>query len=871
MLDFTDQPVYEATNPTDASNKTDPSRVACENDHMPCPFDIKITRDTNTKTKDLKDPLLVNPYSPKAAEEQGNSIAKVLEWFRRSSDSSDKLDCEGFIPDTEDDIKVEDIDFENEINLRPKAENNVYLIIPKHQDEDMMNDGFLKDRDLAVELNVNKKEPFMNFQNVQDLSDHTKPLNTEEFSAMGSSNLFRHRSSQDTVNRLLDSEKPSPKENVLETASKKENSRNDEKTKPTQLKLQEVSQSPKVTNLRSQWDQGTIKEPVQVSKPNLIFEKETIDQHNDGRKVIEVEKEPTKVDMSPKYSVTENKKHVNKSHVKDISNVGEIQADNISYEHLNKKESDRDKVKDMQAPTSNINQIKDIMALSDKDVTKCLGQRSSSSQDFRLQIVGDHSDENIEGNRNSTMEGCTTAAVLELDPKVKTEEKESQLKPPPTSGVQSQQQNPVPLAKQSKQHQNNKAERIKELKSFWEREKLQSNIYNKSTAANSSATSTKLNKRFTKSEYDLRSIGTESELESANFTVLPLRDRIEKTVTGEGMNSLQFKMLRDFWAESSKQSSSFENKTQNPLSQEVKHPKTHKEVSQFELVDASPNQSEKGFGNDSGNIMPPKVDRGSSKEKTAVIYPDIGTTANSPTEPDVLRSSHCPQPKNGSKLSPKDTSSPRTQGMLNKEFRNQTRSSGKGTLNGRANSLRRATSMFAINVESQGEDLPSQSMKVSDAVLPQTTESTVSPSTKTPEVNLQVKKSPEMTESKHKATDRSVSEDPDSQPLARSFVPRDYQHYLGITENRGKHISPQGTEQKSELVCTSFQTGGSVRCCPEKADVPIDDAELCTKRGSWGLRPSAHTSEEVKPMTLNRDDSFSGTSANCKTYILFGF
>ncbi|XP_058270137.1 synaptotagmin-like protein 2 isoform X2 [Hemibagrus wyckioides] len=843
-LGVKDQPVYEATNPTDASNKTNPSRVACESDDMPCPFDIKITRDTNMKTKDCKDPLLVNPYSPKAAEEQGNSIAKVLEWFSRSSDSSDKLDCEGFIPDTEDDIKIEDIDFENEINLRPKAENNVYLIIPKHRDEDMTNDGFLKDRDLAVELNVDKKEPFMNFQNVQDLSDHTKPLNAEEFSAMGSSNLFRHRSSQDTINRLLDSEKPSPKENVLETASKKENSRNDEKTKPTQHELQEVSQSPKVTNLQSQWDQGIIKAPVLVSKPNLISEKETIVQRNDGRKVTGVEEEPTKVDISPKYSVTENKKHVNKSHVKDISNVGEIQADNISYEHLNKK--DRDKAKDMQTPSSNINQIKDIMALSDKDVTKCLGQKCSSSQDFRLQSVGDHSDENIEGNRNSTMEGCTTAAVLELDPKVKTEEKESQLKPPPTSGVQSQQQNPVPLAKQSNQQQNNNAERIKELKSFWEREKLQSNIYNKSTAANSSATSTKLNKRFTKSEYDLRSIGTESEAESANFTVLPLRDRIEKTATGEGMNSLQFKMLRDFWAESSKQSSSFENKTQNPLSQEVKHAKTHKEVSQFELVDASPNQA----------------DRVSSREKTAVIYPDIGTTANSPTEPDVLRSSHCPQPKSGSKLSPKDTSSPRTQGMLNKEFRNQTRSSGKGTLNGRANSLRRATSMFAINVESEGEDLPSQSRKVSDVVLPQTTESTVLPSTKTPEVNLQVKKSPEMTKSKHKATDRSVSEDPDSQPLARSFVPRDYQHYLGITENRGKHISPQGTEQKSELVCTSFQTGGSVRCCPEKADVPIDDAELCTKRGSWGLRPSAHTSEVVKPMTLNRDESFSGTSAN---------
>ncbi|KAK3531535.1 hypothetical protein QTP70_024923 [Hemibagrus guttatus] len=283
-----DRLVYEATNPTNASNKTDPSLEACESDHMPSPFDIKITRDSNMKTKNCKNPLMVNPYSPKASEEKGDSIAKVLEWFSRSSDSSDKLDCEGIIPDIEDDIKIEDMDFENEINSRPKAENNVYLIIPRHRDEDR-----------------------------------------------------------------------------------------------------------------------------------------------------------------------------------------------------------------------------------DKDVTKCLGQKSSSSQDFRLQIVGDHSDENSGGN--STMEGFTPAAVLELDRKVK--------------------------------------------------------------------------------------------------------------------------------------------------------------------------------------------------------------------------------------------------------------------------------------------------------------------------------KSPEMTKSKHKATDRSTSEDPDSQPLARSFGPRDYQHYLGITVNRGKHISPQ-------------------------ADVPIDDAELCTRRGIWGLRPSAHASEDLKPETLNRDDSFSGASAN---------
>ncbi|MCI4385713.1 hypothetical protein PGIGA_G00053940 [Pangasianodon gigas] len=889
-LSITAQPVYEA-NPTNASNKTDASFLALESDHRPHPFNIKITRDTNMKTEDCKDPLMVNSHSPKASEEQGDSIAKVLEWFSRSSDSSDKLDCEDIIQDTEDDIKIEDIDFEDEINSRPKPENNVYLIIPRQRDEDaaMMNDVFLKERDLAVELSLDKKEPSINSQGVQELIGQTKPLSAEALPAMESSTIFSHRLPQDTTNRLLDPEKTFPKEKVQETVSKKEESRNADRTgipdsKPTQHELDlEERQSPKIANLRSLWDKGTTEAPTMlVSKPNINSEKENLDQNIVVRKVIEYEEEPTKVDISPKYSVLENKEQ---SHVKDVSNVDEIQSDNITYEPLNKKEASvRDKAKDMQAPMSNINQMKDIMTLSttsDKDVMKVLGQKSSSSLDFGLQM-GDQSNGNVGGNVNSSEQGPMTASVLELDQKVKTEEKESQLKPPPSSDVHSQQQNPVPLAKQSGEQQDNRAERIKELKSFWEREKLQSKIYMKSAAngTNSSATSTKLNKRFTKSEYDLRSIGTESEAETANFTVLPLRDRIEKTFTGEGMNRLQFKMLRDFWAGASQQSSNFENKTQNPLSQEVKHTKTHKEVTQLELVDAKhslnqnvcPNQSDKGFGNDSGNAMPPKTDRGlqssSLKEKTVVKHPDTGTTANLyifPTEADVLSSSYCPQPKSGSQSSPIDTASPKTPGMLNKESQQQTRSSGKGTLNGRGNSLRRATSMFAINMEDQGQDLLLESKKVSDTVLPQlakTTESTVLPSTKTPEANLQVKKSPEITKSKHKATERSTSEDSDSQPLARSLVPRDYQHYLGITENKGKYISPQGTEQMSELVCTSFQTGGNVRCCPEQADTPLDSAELCTRRGSLGLRPSAHANEDVNPKTLNRVDSFSGASAN---------
>lgn len=810
------------------------------------------------KAEDCKDPLVVNSHSPNASEEQGDSIAKVLEWFSRSTDSSDKLDCEDIIQDTADDIKIEDIGFEDEINSRPKPESNVYLIIPRHKDESSatMNKG-----NLAGELKFNS-------QGAQELIRQTKPLNVDALSVEGSSTLFSQRLPQDTTVGLLNPKKSSTKENVLETASKNKVSRNPDKTgipvsQSTYIKLEDLEQTqlPNTANLRSLWDKGTNETPrMLVSKPNI--NSKNLDQSIFVSKMTEYEEEPPNIAISSKNSVLENKLQ---SHVKKGFNVDEIQSDNITFEYLNKKEASvREEANTMQVPMNNKNQAKDVMVL---------GQKSSTFKDFGLPIE-DQNNENVQGNANSSEGGCTTVEVLELSREETREEKKPHPEIPPTSGVHSQQQNPVPLSKQNRQEQDNRADKIKELRLFWERERLQSKVYMKSTAANDTNKSTNLNKRFTKSEYDLRSIGTESETETANFTVFRLRDRLEKTATGEGINSLQFKMLRDFWAGSSKQSCNFENKTLSQLNQEVKHAKPLKEVAPLELVDAkqsfnqyiSPNKSDKGFGNGNGNAMPPKTDRGlqsSSKEKTAVKQ--SSTTANSylsPTDLDVSRSSNCPQPKSGTQLSPKDTASPKPTGTLNKESRQQTRKSSKGALNERGNSLRRATSMFAINIEDQGQDLPLHSKKVSDTVFPQLdkpTENTMSPSTET-----KMKKSPEITKSKHK-----VTEDFDSQPFARSFVPRDYRHYLGITENRGKYISPQVTQQMSESVCTPFHTDSSVSCCAEPADTPLDSAELCTGRGSLGRQPGAHASEGVNPEALNRVDSLSGASTNCETFILF--
>ncbi|TSQ46609.1 Synaptotagmin-like protein 2 [Bagarius yarrelli] len=846
-LTISDLLVYKATNPTDASNKTDPCLVASQRKHMLSPFDAKTNRDIDKKTKNCKDPIMVNSKSPKSFEEKGDSIAKVLEWFSRSSDSSDKLDSEDIISETGVDIQIEDIDFEDELNSRPKAENNVYLIIPRQRNEDeaMINDRFLKERDIERELNLDGSS--MNSH--KKLIHQAKPLSSEEIYVVGASSIFSQRSPEDTTNQLHDPEKTSQKEKLVETFSKKEESKHDNKaeiqeSKPTQHELQDLidSQSPNITNWKSLSDQDTTEAPAMlVHKPSENSELENLDQFNFDRNVAESEGQ-TKIDISPTFSLLDYKEQ---SHEKDISNADEIKADN-TYEHLNKKEAIfRVEANDIQQLINNTNQ-KDLRALSstpDKYDTRRLSQ-TSSSQEFEFQIEN-NSNANVGVNVNSDEEGCSTATVPELEPKVKTKKKETHLKDLPTSGVEFQQQNPVQLANQSNEQENNRTEKIKELKSFWEKEKLQSKIYMKSATSNntkSSLANTKLNKRLSKSEYDLTSIDTELEAETVHFTVLPLRDRIENTVTEEGMTNSQFKMLLEFWGGSEK-SHNFKNRNQKP----------HKE--RLLTKNACPNESEKGSGNDCRNTMPAKAD----KEQTGDKHPDISARANlhiSP--PDFLRSSNCPQPMSGLQSSSKDIESPKPPPMLSRESQPQMRSSGKGALNGRGDSLRRATSMYSINLESQDQDLPLHSQDVSDTVFPAletTTESVMLPSTKTPEVHT----SPEITKNKQKVTVSGTSTNPESHPLARSFVPQDYQHYLGITEDSD---SLQVTEPTNELVCTSFQTDDGARCCPEQADAHLDFANLCTSRESLGLAPGLHANEDFNSETLNRSDSFSRASAN---------
>lgn len=903
----TGQHDYEATKRAkvsgiaDSANTFQIADASLESDSCYYPPNFNIKNNTNLKTEDHKYPKMVESHAPNPSEEQGDSIAKVLEWFSRSSDSSDKLDSEISVQEIEDDTKIEDSDFEEEVNLRAKSEDNVYLIIPRQshtQNTPKVNDAFSMESGWGKELNVDEPEPLRDTQDVAQQRFESKPARVEPPPVSGSSTYPSFQTERVTHRKVDIFEKTGSK--LVEKLSTKGESDSADKlespdNKLTQHQLKETeedSQPPKIANLKSFWEKGNTGPKILVSRSNMNSEKDNkpLNQSNVGMKVTDYVEEPPKVEASLKadYPVAEMKEQPS---VKEFLNVDE--SKNTVSTGPNPDYKQGTIIKDVQRPWSFTNQKKDTVvsnSSSDTDITSLLHLKSPSPSVDSGSFLGDQTNENMRGTMNINSGGDRMfPAVTEVDHRSKTDEKESQVKPgsPPTSSIDLQQPNPVVLAKQSGQQQDSRAERIKQLKLFWEKEKFEPRIYVRSAGTSDTKSSGKLSKRFTKSEFDLRSIGTELDNEpednvpsprgrqSPNFTLIPLRDRTDKSVTSEGMNSLQFKNLRDFWAGSSTKISFFENKSQRPLS-----PDSPVDARLSLNQNFPPNQSDKssftGFGNDSGSTKPSQSDRApqsSLKEKTAATRPDSNAKGNFFYKPsgelDFLRSAHSSQPQRGLQSPQKDTVSPKPSGMLNKEPRQQTRRSSKGTLNGRGNSLRRAISMFSLDVdtEDQGQDFHSQSKKATDTNLPQlrkSTEVSMPPYRKAPEANSQIKKTPEIIKNKEKLSERRpsrTSEDSDSQPLARSFVPRDYQHYLGISERRGMFTPPQGTEQKSELVCTPFQTspetGRSLRCSPVQASTPLGSAELRARRGSLGLRPSAQNSEDFNPEASHEVDPWS--------------
>lgn len=346
------------------------------------------------------------------------------------------------------------------------------------------------------------------------------------------------------------------------------------------------------------------------------------------------------------------------------------------------------------------------------------------------------------------------------------------------------------------------AEKIKQLKSFWEQERLYMAKPKPlgDSKVNSGSNQAKLSKRFAKSEYDLRSLSIEDEV--PNFTVVPLSQRIEKTSPSLSASRSQFNNLREFWDEASSDSKGLFSSDKNK-SPRKKEPQNTQLSSEESKTSESESYNHKIKASDSQS-SPPTPNRGKAR---AV------------------------QPRDAKKISRDFSREEKPVKLLNspgKETRPKSRKNNFDASGSRASSMRRAASMFTLSV-------PQDNSKS----------------------QVKVDKSPVQSPSRRQrqgadkaASPKRTPEEAEPQtPLARACVPRDYRHYLGMTDQACVHASlapsPEKTEPEEKFEYELDLEG------PVRASTPVSPEERYNRKSSklsqrplWSNYSSSDTGQD---------------------------
>ncbi len=799
--------------------------------------------------------VMTDEHIPTPSDEQGDSIAKVLEWFSRSSDSSDRLDVESNVQEMEDDSKIDDIDFEDDIDQRAKPRDNVFLIIP-HQSEEVpseVNTIFLQQTDWGKEQSVD--EPFQNSTKEQrryESASYKEPLIKKPSidSALTANNV----SPEIPEVNISVGGKVSLNENKIKREEKtKINLENTDikrtQNQPKEITAAEENQRPKIANLKSFWEKENIGPKILIGKSTAPAKNEHFNPGDISRKPTEGVEEQQRSEQSLKITYPGHQKQERVGEDLDLELVG---SGNTAFKPQVPIFTNESK-----PPLIYANQKTDQIHASsplEKDVPHL--KSSSPSFDSGSLLAGQNGDSRGTFSINSS--DANPTPPKELETKSRTAPRTNQ----------------VPFVKQNSQ-QENMTERIKQLKSFWEKESRTS----AAAAQNRSTTTARLNQRFTKSEFDLRTIGTEyddydDDVEdstsargrlSPNFSVHPLRK--DKPVEMDCMSIVQFKNLRDFWGASPTKSGQSSPVLESGNQRSLSPQNQNERASIKDFVNESQNNKTSSPAKSRVFQSPLKkriMSRQESGSKTDQSHMITGESVSHGV-------SHSLQQQKGSQTSSEATLIPKPQVVQESQPKHGRRNS-KGSLNGKANAMRRATSMFSVNtaVEEQSQDLYLQSKGPNLQQVKKAPDTSITQSRKTQEASYTLPKtSPEISWSdKDKNTQRRpsrTSEDSDSQPLARSFIPRDYQHYLGITEDISMYTPPPVTEPVDDFICTSFtsspETHRSCKCSPVKTSTPVQGSpDLQTRRGSLGRHSTTQTDGNASKGNLNREfEAFSLT------------
>ncbi|XP_029373936.1 synaptotagmin-like protein 2 isoform X2 [Echeneis naucrates] len=405
--------------------------------------------------------------------------------------------------------------------------------------------------------------------------------------------------------------------------------------------------------------------------------------------------------------------------------------------------------------------------------------------------------------------------------------------------------NSSPSKRQDLPQQESTAERIKQLKSFWEQERNKPMFYSGKPKAVGNGKVARganqaMSKRFTKSEYDLRSVGNnsgsdeeDSDRNHDNFTILPLSQRIETSPPILSERRTQFSILREFWDEATSDSQ-VAFPSEKPRSPRRKEP-TNAHLPTQELKSGEP------------DIF--RLSTTVEKARPAAVKASL-SPQNRSTSPHDRQMGSGSRAMNDNKNSPSNdvaagfrTSSKEREksvqphGSSRKEIRSpKSRKDNFSTSSSRGNSFRRANSMFMLSVSDENDQ---GELKMD-----------VSP------VHSHSRKQRQNTENSETLT-----------PRARAFVPRDYRHYLGVTDKTSVHTllapAPKNEGPEGTLGCEYDLTG------PLTTSTPLSSEERYSKKGNrssqrpqWANYSSSDTGQESSVSSASETWSNSRSSSN---------
>lgn len=363
------------------------------------------------------------------------------------------------------------------------------------------------------------------------------------------------------------------------------------------------------------------------------------------------------------------------------------------------------------------------------------------------------------------------------------------------------------------------AEKIKQLKSFWEQERLY--MAKPKPPGDSGSNQARLSKRFTKSEYDLRSLSIEEEV--PNFTVVPFNQRIEKTSPSMSASRSQFNTLREFWDEASSDTKGLFSSDKNKSPKKKEPQNAH--VSSEESKTSEPESYSHNINASDSRSSPPLPNRGKSRAVPPREVRKLSRDLSREEKP------------------VKVLNSPGKEIRASKSRKNNFETSGS-----RASSMRRAASMFMLSV-------PQDNSKS----------------------QVKVDKSPVQSPSRRQrqgadkaASPKKTPEEAEPQtPLARACVPRDYRHYLGMTDQPCVHTSLAPSPDKKESE-EKFEYELDLEG-PVRASTPVSPEERynCksnkqSQRPLWGNYSSSDTGQDSCLSSPTNSRANSRNTSKCK-------